>query len=307
LIHSILYHHQVLLTTIMAGDNSFPQDPAVGVGFSDSALLMVSIGGFGLMAFLIYSIVFSRVQSAEELEKTDAVDGELDYEEELLKADVSTLNRAQRRARAKALMKRERRVHEEDGEGDDADAHNNLSRKERQKAAKAAERKERQILDAARQEEQRVAMQRAQEEKKRRLELEAIQAEEDRLRKEDEDAEQKQREWEEWNNFLKSPDGSESLTVEEWVKELEKGPCSVDLRPLSTRFDTSLEQVQQRINKLVRDGRVTGCLDESNSIFWFFTHDNLLALAEFIKNEGEVSLKDVSKAAGTILKQGVAV
>lgn len=288
----------------MNQDNPFPGNPeVVGVGFSDTSLLAVSILGFAIMAFLIYSIVLSRVQSADELEKND-VDGDLDYEEELLRADVSTLNRAQRRARAKALMKRERRVAPAEGEeGGDGGEDTHLSRKERQKAAKATERKERQKLDAARQEEQRVAQQKAQEEKKLRLELEAIQAEEDRLRREEEEEEQKQQEWERWNTFLASPDGSISMTVEEWAKELEQGPSAVHLATIVQRFDTPLKQVKERINQLVRDGRVTGCIDETTNTFWVFSHDNLLALATFIQTQGEVSLYDISKAAGGILKK----
>ena len=178
-----------------------------------------------------------------------------------------------------------------------------MSRKERQKAAKATERKERQKLDAARQEEQRVAQQKAQEEKKLRLELEAIQAEEDRLRREEEEEQQKQKELEQWNTFLKSADGSISLTVAEWVQELEQGPSAVHLATIVNRFDTPLNQVKQRINELVRDGRVTGCIDETTNTFWVFSHDKLLALASFIQHQGEVSLVELSKAASDILKK----
>ena len=93
------------------------------------------------------------------------------------------------------------------------------------------------------------------------------------------------------------------LTVEDWVQELEQGPSAVHLATIVQRFDTPLKQVKERINQLVRDGRVTGCIDEVTNTFWVFSHDNLLALATFIQKQGEVSLNDLSKTAGDILKK----
>ena len=89
----------------------------------------------------------------------DGDEGLQNYDEFLDQSDVGTLNRAERRARAKLRMKKARRANVpvarngDDADGNDgqlhADVQNDaaedagLSRKERQKAAKALEREER--------------------------------------------------------------------------------------------------------------------------------------------------------------------
>lgn len=78
------------------------------IGFSDRIILTVSIGGFLFLAVTIYHIAMLHYQSgsvnAMNKENVDA-----NYEENLANADVSTLTRAQRRARAKIIMKQTRR------------------------------------------------------------------------------------------------------------------------------------------------------------------------------------------------------
>ena len=58
-------------------------------------VLVVSFGGFIFLAFTVYSIVLTKLKSRKEIEEEEQ---ELNYEERLVAADVSTLNRAQRRA-----------------------------------------------------------------------------------------------------------------------------------------------------------------------------------------------------------------
>ena len=86
---------------------NYDDEAKVGVGFSDRTLLFVSVMGFGFITVVVYIMIVSRTKSADEL---DEYEGNVDYEEALLRADVANLNRAQRRARAKALMKRQRRA-----------------------------------------------------------------------------------------------------------------------------------------------------------------------------------------------------
>ena len=119
------------------GDTAGNSIDSIGVGFSDAALLVVSIVGFCCLAVTIYSIVILRLQTREEFQKQllrDENTGEaLSYEERLARADVATLSRAERRARARTIMKQKRRVtpaaqqpaaqqeqqHQEEGAGDD--------------------------------------------------------------------------------------------------------------------------------------------------------------------------------------------
>ncbi|KAL3926484.1 MAG: hypothetical protein SGARI_005591, partial [Bacillariaceae sp.] len=139
-------------------DGPLGKAPEISVGASDSLLLGVSIVGFLLMAYTIYSIILSKVKSAQEIEDEE---NETSFEDRLARADVSTLTRAQRRARARHIAKQQRRVatgvegldhadgehnpqqqpEEQDVPPMEDDTHHagslrHLSRKERQKAAK---------------------------------------------------------------------------------------------------------------------------------------------------------------------------
>lgn len=93
------------------GTNDGPLGKAaeISVGASDSLLLIVSGIGFLFLAWTVYSIIITKVKSARELQ-AERAEHELGYDEQLAHADVSTLNRAQRRARARHIMKQQRRV-----------------------------------------------------------------------------------------------------------------------------------------------------------------------------------------------------
>ena len=91
-------------------DFAVPDPPPQGetsVALSDKTLLAVSLAGFVVLATTVYVLVIRPSLAAEE---TDERDGIYNYDDELDHADVRTLNRAQRRARARNRMKRNRRV-----------------------------------------------------------------------------------------------------------------------------------------------------------------------------------------------------
>ena len=75
----------------------------ISVGFSDVALLTVSGNGFIVLAVTAYSILITRLKSTKEIQEREEED--LNYEGRLVNADVSTVNRAQRLARANDVMK----------------------------------------------------------------------------------------------------------------------------------------------------------------------------------------------------------
>ena len=142
-------------------------DNISGVAFSNQTLLLVSTIGFaslGLVLFLILRRLSTNVDDKNDhghQENRDAYDEMLDH------SNVATLNRAQRRARAKFRMKKARRVvapGQQAGDGVDGNeavaaqdginnndvavaggANNNLTRRERQQAAKAKEREDRKV------------------------------------------------------------------------------------------------------------------------------------------------------------------
>ena len=85
----------------MVSDGPFGIVPDIGVGFSDTALLVVSVLGFVMLTVTVYSIIMLRLQSRDEFEQNEQ--NEMDYDTKLEHADIASLNRAQRRARAKAI------------------------------------------------------------------------------------------------------------------------------------------------------------------------------------------------------------
>ena len=95
-----------------------------GVAVSDNVLILVSTIGFASLGIVLYCL-FLRTPPGEGGGDDD--DDDI-YARRLARSDVTSLNRAQRKARAK-----------HDAESQDGDSHSNLSRRERLKAAKAKE------------------------------------------------------------------------------------------------------------------------------------------------------------------------
>ena len=136
-----------------------------GVAISNQSILILCTLGFGTLGLVLFIILRHLSTDQENENEQSYVRG---YDDVLDDSDVATLNRAQRRARAKFRMKKARRaptpnVGAQVGEGDEnvlggennqvgrddndgivaVDA--NRSRKERQRAAKAKEREERKV------------------------------------------------------------------------------------------------------------------------------------------------------------------
>ena len=96
-----------------------------GVAVSDNVLILVSTIGFASLGIVLYCL-FLRTPSGGGGGDDD--DDDI-YARRLARSDVTSLNRAQRKARAK---------HDAES-SQDGDSHSNLSRRERLKAAKAKE------------------------------------------------------------------------------------------------------------------------------------------------------------------------
>lgn len=287
------------------GDGPFGSSgPDIGVGFSDTAILIVSLLGFVFLATTVYSLILLRVQSKDEFDKAE--EQKLDYDEQLERADVATLTRAQRRQRAQLIMKRQRRIApvggnnpEEEVEQDLDDEHAHLSRKERQKAAKAAEREERNLFEEQRREQQKQAQEIAKKEKKERERLEAEYAEEERQLRLKAKEEQQRAAHEEWNTFLKSQSGDNVMTVREFSDWVQREKL-VSIDELSNRFQRPSEQVRARMQELVRSCRLTGIVDGDR--FIYITHDEMVAVAKSITEQKQVSLQDLAITAKNLIK-----
>lgn len=329
-------------------ENAFGRNAEIGVGFSDAALLAVSCFGFVFLIVTVYSLLGLR--NSNDGGDDDDETGELsphsdNYEEKLAAADVSTLNRAQRRARAHHIMKQKRRItprpgpaNENDNDhhggendnnarnlidedalalvGDIAPAQPQLSRKERSRAAKAAELKERRLLDTERRKQQSGAMAEAKREKRIREQSKARKLEEAvRLQKEKKKERQLQEEIE-WKTFLCTP--TRTLLVTDWIAEMKQNR-TVNCRDLAKSFgllsSSEEEAVVNRVQELIREGRVAGVLEPSSwrhdsesdgaVRFVYFSDDELLKISSAVMNHhsrrsfsygGGGKMKDISTA-----------
>ena len=131
-----------------------------GIAISNQTIIFVSTLGFGALGLILY-LILRRLSANENDENQEHIPRRDVYGEMLDEADAATLTRAQRRAKARFRMKNARRaavpvqaaegaaaVEEEGGEGRDVRREHveaNLTRKERQMAAKAVEREERRV------------------------------------------------------------------------------------------------------------------------------------------------------------------
>ena len=142
-----------------------------GVALSNETILILCTFGFATLGITLFLILRNQPNHDEEDERLDRHRD--NYGDELDKADAATLNRAQRRARAKYKMKQARRdmapvvqvaaragddenddhniaadggrLHDDDVVVDNHIAEGNPSRRERQRLAKQMERKERKM------------------------------------------------------------------------------------------------------------------------------------------------------------------
>jgi len=292
----------------------------IGVGFSDGALLIVSMLGFAMLAVSLYSIFLIRLKSAKYLEGNENEGEEIDYDERLDKADVSTLNRAQRRARAKNRMKKQRRITptgadaaappegeihntirngrenqaiQDANEDADADANKlNMSRKERQKAAKSIEREERRLFEEKRREIQQDSERRQLVEKKERERREVVNKEEERCLREREQQERKQVEHTEWKTFIRNEEREHEISVREFVSEV-KSQKVVRVGDIAERYRVSPQQISARIKELQDSNRINGVLDEHGR-FVYIGPNEMKAVADIVRQKGRISLADLA-------------
>lgn len=290
-------------------DGPLGKAPNFSVGASDNVLLVVSGAGFVFLAITVYSIVLTKLKSREEIEEEEK---DLNYDERLAAADVSTLNRAQRRARARHIMKQQRRIAPatnaggENGEDNEeihphlpANETHHLSRRERQKAAKAAEREARRLFEDERRQQQQEAQKLAQREKKERERRTRQREEVERkARLEKREAEEIEA-YEKWKTFLSSPDGSTVLTVKEWMEELSiNRTCRLAM--LSKRFRVPQQDVELRIEALLASSRITGICEEGT--FTYISLNEMSLLSSWIQTRDVSSLEEIKIKLEEIIK-----
>lgn len=267
----------------------------------------------------MFSVIMIRLKTREEIEK----ESDQNYEARLVRSDVDGLSRAERRARARAIMKQQRRVqperrndqHAQGGEEDarqvvavpavepeDVDddlapAGGQMSRKERLKRAKATEKEERKLMQEQRQKHQQTVELTAQQERRDResrlmVELESERQQQRRVR---EEAEQKL--LSEQKTFLSTH--SSSLTVEEWISELQV-MRSMSIDDMARRFQVPSELVVGRIKELIKQQRVTGIITDSG-LFVYISEDDLEQIVERLALRNSTELADVSAICNSVM------
>jgi DDRGK domain len=226
-------------------------DASISVGFSDTALLVVSLCGFGLLVGTVYALVLARLKTKEEAEE-DAK-RELDYDEYLIQANVAALSRAELKARARALARRQQQNPDRPGIAG--------SRKERHKLAKDIEKEERKQYAGQRREEQLAAQEAAQGSKRERERVLAERMEMEKRKREEEQLAKERIEELERSTFLSTDTKQQS--VDDWVAELENAKENVVyLNEVADEFGVSPCRARDRIQQLVDENRLWGVFEE---------------------------------------------
>ena len=262
--------------------------------------------------------------SAGATDGDNSDDGELrNYEEQLDGADVRTLNRAQRRLRARNHMKKNRRMAQQevagrdagaaaagvadqllleeemgfaagDGgaghEGDEQRQQQHLSRKERARLAKTAEKEERQLYEEERREARKFADAKAAVDRREREEERVAAAEEERRRRE---AEGKERELAEHNEWVRVfAFAAVQRTVKEFVAEAQQRKVW-PVNDIADTFVVTPEQVVTRLEQLMSENRLAGSIVSQGTLI-YIGRSEMQELAKFLLRNGNTSLPELS-------------
>lgn len=299
--------------------------PSYEIAFSNETILLTSIVGFTIL-FASLACLCHFSPSQQKYDQGRGGDGNNHGEEDgdddgynqlLQDADVSKLNRAQRKARAKLLMKKKRRNdnnnannnqvanvdddHGHDHEQNDndnelippmADTHVNQlkSRKERQKAAKEEERHYRREYEEARRTlhvqneiKKMEIKEKVMQEKKQLMDYERIIAQEEQIR--------------EWTYMFRTTD----ITVNDFVKELKMNQI-INLDEAANKYQVSVQDLIKRLEQLEKEGRIDhGILDRNQ--YYYVSHDDMIEISNYIKEKEAVTLHDITLKVTQIIAE----
>lgn len=281
------------------------------VVLSNQTILILCTIGFASLGIAVYFLILRHVPSSSDDNGDEALQ---DYDEFLDQSDVGALNRAERRARAKLRMKKARRANVptaaqrnvDDADGNihlaadvpiDAAEDAGLSRKERQRAAKALEREERKMSAE-------VARARREAEEKKRPKTKSNLREDDTktLRLHEIFPQRAAGSTDPLSNhlfhesitrkyignpqqFLADSMDSKILTVRTFINKLQDiGYLSVTA--LADEFGISVEEVYNEINSLNKMHGVIGLFDKGNIVY--ITKEMIEMAVELGNKEGKI-------------------
>lgn len=312
-------------------------DSEIGIGFSDRILLGVSIVGFTALVYVVHSLLSGLRggggTGSDDDDNHHDLDGLTDEERLLRCTDVNSLNRTQRRVRAKAIMKEQRRVHhpsvelvmeDNDENGGDAGAQVApedvalpthrvplpiLSRKERQQQAKVAEKEERRLFQDERERQQKLVQLEAQRQKKERLIAATQRLLEEEQKKAIEEAVREEKERDLWYTFIVTTASNETTlvttSVAEFVQECQQNRV-VDIQKMASRYNVEPSSVTDRIKQLIADGRIAGFfqnIHHEQQQFIYLSDDELHSIASITRTQGCVSIQQFATICQQVIEQ----
>lgn len=288
----------------------------LSVGFSAMTLLLTSIFGFLVIATVLKRLVL-RSSNKGDVAFGCHHDGDVStrtYNDGLENADVSTLNRAQRRARAKNYMKKHRRVvdhshydiveevprdtasaaerHERVanrtyvvGEGPTFDKHQ-PSRNDRQRAAKAQEREKRRQYEEERTRQVRKFEQAEKTHRKQKVE----QAFHTKMRLKDEYLKKEQSEYEQWKYMFPTATSVSRnrfgcscsiITVRDFVKYMRHHKM-INLNDIALELSIGTDVLRQRLEKLETEGRIPCGVFNDCGNYIYLTQEDMQYIEDYI-------------------------
>ena len=305
-------------------------------GLSNFSLLLISLNGLTII-FIVLIIICHRSPQEDSILRRRH-DQELQqehvaYEQALQDADVSLLNRAQRRARAKLLMKKSRRLdaaadavdnhhgndghvhaeedeHEDDARGnlvpvmDGGDDHRNnhvVQGQVQQQRGHVVSRKERQRMAKDIERVERAAH--AQQIRIHQMEREEMEREQ-RKRWQMEKTEKMERERLELMEkeyrqqtymFPQTNLDCKIGRVQDFLQELERNPV-ISLEETAEKFHVTREDLVRRLQELEGDGRIPhGILNLERGEYMYIGEKTMKHISNFITDRGAVTLSDVKE------------
>ncbi len=308
------------------------------VGFSDEVLILISLVGFTfLFAALACLCHFSPSQAKFDENNGGGANGDADnedsYDRLLEDADVSTLNRAQRKARAKLLIKKKKRAgteqrrggllaavaNEEENNNDDDNNNNNINNGDGIVNGEAAMVREEDIQfkennnpnnkRSTRKERQKAAKEEERLYRREYEEIRKLKVKEVKDRKEDKEIrlrvkkelmeierqEALDEELKSWTYFF------DDVTVNDFVEEL-RSTQMIDLKDTAHRFSVSMQQVIDRLDNLEQDGRINhGIIDKEREKYYFITDGDMETISSFIKDAKALSTEEMINMVSEII------
>jgi hypothetical protein len=289
-------------------------------GLSNYTLLLICCTGITLVVSSLV-LLCHRSSRADVSAHNQGNHDASSYEEMLERMDVSLLTRTQRRARAKLLMRKNRRlasehnadVPEQHNEAHDRDQENNIqirnttdghfrpftSRKERKERAKALEKRQREIYDKARL----LSTQLDNLEKERDNKTHIIHTK--KMIEEKERKEALMRQKLHWKYMFDSNDREKSeslITVHDFIKDAHRNPVQ-SISSTASRLLVSTTELLDRLQELEKEGRIPLLfIHQDYDCFSVVNLEHMKQIVSIIQDSQSMTMQEIARDLPNILQ-----